>query len=153
MKKVAIIISVGLFLLSTGVLAFAAEFGTAQEAEAMVKKAVSLVKAEGKEKAFPEFNNPKGKFVDRDLYITVYDLKGMCLSHGANPKMIGKYLIGLKDSDGKEFVKERLEMAKTKDKFWQDYKFTNPLSKKIEPKTMYCQKEGDIIISCGIYKK
>jgi cytochrome c len=153
MKKVAMIIMVGLFLLSTGALVFAAEFGTAQEAEAMVKKAVSLINAEGREKAFAEFCNPKGKFVDRDLYITVYDLKGTCLAHGANPKMVGKDLIGLKDPDGKEFVKERVELAKTKDKFWQDFKFTNPLSKKIEPKRMYCEKAGDILVSCGIYKK
>ena len=66
---------------------FAAEFGTPAEAEAMVKKAVAEIKANGKDKAFAEFNNPKGKFTDRDLYITVYDMNGKCLSHGANPKM------------------------------------------------------------------
>jgi cytochrome c len=44
-------------------------------------------------------------------------------------------------------------MAKTKDKFWQDYKFTNPLTKKIEPKSMYLEKHGDVMVGCGIYKK
>ncbi len=29
---------------------------------------------------------------------------------------------------------------KTKDKGWQDFKFTNPLSKKIEDKTAYIEK-------------
>ncbi len=56
------------------------------------------------------------------------------LAHGANSKMIGKDLIDLKDSDGKAFVRERLEMAKTKGKGWQDFKFTNPVTKRIEPK-------------------
>ncbi len=65
------------------------------------------MKANGKEKAFADFCNPKGAFVDPDLYITVYDLTGKCLAHGANSKMIGKDLIGLKDPDGVAFVKER----------------------------------------------
>ena len=153
MKKMLGTILVGLFVLSSGNLAWAAEVGTAAEAEAMVKKAVAYIKANGKEKAYVEFGNPKGPFVDRDLYISVYDLNGRCLAHGANPKMVGKDLIGLKDPDGKAFVKERIDVAQTKDKFWLDYKFTNPLTKKIEPKSMYSEKIGDIIVSCGIYKK
>jgi signal transduction histidine kinase len=154
MKKLIVtIIGVSFMVLMAGSIAFAAEFGTAAEAEAMVKKAVQLIKTEGKEKAFAEFSNPKGKFVDRDLYVTVYDFNGKCLAHGANSKMIGKDFIDIKDPDGKPFVKERVETAKTKDKFWLDYKFTNPISKKIEPKSMYSEKVGDIIVNCGIYKK
>jgi cytochrome c len=132
---------------------FAADRGTAAEAEAMVKKAIAFLKANGKEKTFAEIGNRKGQFVDRDLYITVYDLKGTCLAHGMNSAMIGKNLIDLKDPDGVPFVKERMELAKTKGKFWQDYKFTNPMTKKVEPKSMYCEKVDDIIIACGIYKK
>jgi signal transduction histidine kinase len=142
---------IGLFLV--GSPARAAEFGTAAEAEALVKKAAAYIKANGKEKAFSEISNPKGPFTDRDLYVVVYDLNGKCLAHGQNPKMAGKDLIDLKDPDGKAFVKERVEMAKSKDKFWQDYKFTNPLNKKIEPKSMYLEKHGDLMVGCGIYKR
>ena len=119
----------------------------------MVKKAIAYIKADGKEKAFAEISNSKGQFIGRDLYVTVYDLNGKCLAHGVNAKMIGKSLIDLKDIDGKAFVKERIETAKTKGKGWQDFKFTNPISKKIEPKTMYCEKHEGIIVGCGIYKK
>ena len=153
MKRIVVIITVCLFLLSTGAICFAAEFGTAAEAEVMVKKAITYIKANGKEKAFAEICNSKGQFIDRDLYVTVYDLNGKCLAHGVNPKMIGKDLIDLKDIDGKAFVRERIELAKTKGKGWQDFKFTNPISKKIEPKTMYVEKYEDIIVGCGIYKK
>jgi cytochrome c len=51
------------------------------------------------------------------------------------------------------FIKERVEMMKTKDRGWQDFKFTNPLSKKIEPKTAYIERVGDVIVLCGAYKK
>jgi cytochrome c len=153
MRKLLIAIGIGVMLVGTQQLALSAEFGTKAEAEALVKKAIALIKAEGKEKAFAEINNPKGKFVDRDLYIFVYDMSGKCVAHGFNQKMIGKDLIEMKDPDGKYYVKERIEIAKTKGKGWQDYKFTNPVSKKIELKTAYIEKVDDLIVGCGVYRK
>lgn len=152
-KLIAAIIGVSFLVLMAGHITLAAEFGTAAEAEAMVKKAIQLVKTEGKEKAFAEINNPKGKFVDRDLYIFVYDMDGKCVAHGFNPKMIGKDLIEMKDTDGKYFVKERIEIAKTKGKGWQDYKFTDPITKKIEPKSAYIEKLENLIIRLRYLQK
>ena len=125
---------------------------TAAEATAMVKKGVAFIKSNGKDKAYAAFDDKAGPFVDRDLYLTVYGMDGTVLAHGANAKMIGKNLIDLKDIDGKPFVKERVELAKTKGTFWQDYKFTNPVTKKIEPKSMYCEKLDDTVVCGGIYK-
>ncbi len=143
--------------LAAGTLAFAsfaahASNATAAEATAMVKKGVEYVKTNGKDKAYAAFDDKAGPFVDRDLYLTVYSMDGTVLAHGANAKMIGKNLIDLKDIDGKPFVKERMELAKTKASFWQDYKFTNPLTKKIEPKSMYCEKLDNTVVCGGIYK-
>ncbi len=153
-KLIATVVGVSfLMLIGVNTALAAAQFGTAAEAEALVKKAVQLIKSEGKEKAFAELNNPKGKFVDRDLYIFVYDMSGKCVAHGFNSKMIGKELIEMKDTDGKFFVKERIEIAKTKGKGWQDYKFTDPLTKKIEPKTAYVERLDDLIVGCGVYKR
>lgn len=125
---------------------------TAAEATAMVKKGVAFIKANGKDKGYAEISNKDGQFISNDLYLTVYGLDGTVRAHGANAKMIGKNLIDLKDIDGKEFVKERVELAKTKGTFWQDYKFTNPVTKKIEPKSMYCEKLEDMAVCGGIYK-
>jgi cytochrome c len=153
MKKFIGIMVIGLLVLMLGGIGVAGDHGTAAEAEAMVKKAVTYFKAHGQDKTFAEISNRKGQFVDRDLYVTVYDLNGKCVAHGAVPAMVGKDLIGLKDPDGVPFVKERMELAKTKGIFWQDYKFTNPTTKKVEPKSMYCEKVGDLVFACGIYKK
>jgi hypothetical protein len=136
--------------LNTGM---AADIGTKDEATAMVKKAVALIKANGAEKAYAEFSNPKGPFVDRDLYVVVYDMTGKCLAHGANAKMIGRDLIDNKDVDGKEFVKERVEMMKKQASGWQDYKFRNPTTNQIEPKAMYIERLNDVIVGCGVYLK
>jgi len=125
---------------------------TAAEATAMVKKGVAFIKSNGRDKGYAEISNKGGQFNDRDLYLVVYGLDGVVRAHGANEKMIGKNLIELKDVDGKPFVKERVELAQSKGTFWQDYKFTNPMSKKIEPKSMYCEKLDDVAVCGGIYR-
>jgi cytochrome c len=133
--------------------ALAAEGGaTEADATAMVKKGVAFIKANGKDKGYAEVSNKAGQFKYQDLYLVVYGLDGTVLAHGANEKMIGKNLIELKDVDGKAFVRERVELAKTKPSFWQDYKFTNPETKKIEPKAMYCERLEETVVCGGIYK-
>jgi cytochrome c len=122
------------------------------EAVAMVKKGIAFIKANGTEKGYAEISNKKGQFVDRDLYLVVYGLDGKCLAHGANEKQIGRDLIDLTDIDGKYFVKERVAMVKAKPAgAWQEYKFTNPVSKKVEPKVMYCEKLGETAVCGGVY--
>ena len=155
MKKMLMIAGVAVFL-SMGCLAGyagAADEGTKDEAVAMVKKAIEYIKANGNEKAFEEISNPKGQFIDRDLYVVVYDMNIKCLAHGQKKNMIGKEMIDMKDTDGKEYMKERQELMKKQTTAWQDYKFMNPVSKQIEPKSMYLEKFGDLIVGCGIYKK
>lgn len=125
---------------------------TKDDAVAMVKKGVAAVSAMGADKAYAEFSTPGGKWVDRDLYLVVFRLDGTSLAHGANPKQVGVNLMDRKDIDGKEFIRERMELAKSKPNFWQDYKFLNPTSKKIEPKTMYCEKQSDTVVCAGVYK-
>ncbi len=133
-------------------IARADDGANAAEATAMVKKGVAFIKKEGKDKGYAEISSKTSQFKDRDLYLVVYGLDGTVRAHGANEKMIGKNLIDLKDVDGKAFVKERVELANAKGTFWQDYKFTNPTNKKIEPKTAYCEKLEDTAVCGGIYK-
>ena len=131
----------------------AEEFASAKDAEAMVRKAITHIKADGKDKAYTDFTEKKAGWIDRDLYVVVYDMNGKVHAHGQNAKMVGKELIELKDADGKAFVKERVELAASKGKFWQDYKFTDPVSKKVLPKAMYCERLDDVVTCAGIYKR
>ncbi|WP_245319789.1 cache domain-containing protein [Bradyrhizobium sp. LMTR 3] len=122
------------------------------EAVAMVKLAVTFIKEQGPEKAYPELTNKASKFRDRDLYVVVYQLDGKVLAHGSNEKFVGKDLIDAQDVDGKLYVKERVELAAKQPSFWQDYKFVNPVSKKVEPKEMYCEKLDNTAVCAGVYK-
>jgi len=140
-------------LIGMGATAWGAEFATKDEAVAMVKKAVAAIKADGPEKAYAAFDKKDGGFTDRDLYVVVYGLDGTVLAHGANAKLIGKKMIDATDVDGKPFVKERVELAAKQPNFWQDYKFVNPVTKKVEPKQMYCERLEQTAVCSGVYKQ
>ncbi|MCX8110300.1 MAG: cache domain-containing protein [Syntrophorhabdaceae bacterium] len=150
MKRVVVLMFVCVFLFAFVKQAVAA--GTAAEAEAMVKKAAAYLKENGKDKALKEFTDGT-KFKKDDLYIFALDPKGLTIAHGGNPKLVGKDMIGLKDASGKLFIKEIVDAANSKGSGWSDYKWTNPVTKKIEDKSTYFMKVDDVILGCGIYKK
>jgi cytochrome c len=149
-RAVAIAVMTGIALAASA--APTSEHASAKEAEAMVKKGVTYIKVHGKDQGYAEITSKQSQFRDRDLYLVVYGLDGMVWAHGANEKMVGKVLIDLKDIDGKEFVRERTELGKTKSSFWQEYKFTDPMTRKVEPKSMYCERLDETVVCGGIYK-
>lgn len=134
--------------------ASAADRATAAEAIAMTTKAAALIKSAGKEKAFAEISDPNNKdFHDRDLYVYVYDMNGVALAHGNNPKMVGKNLLELKDQEGKAMVKAMVATAKSgAGKGWVDFKWPNPTTKSIEQKSGYVVRVDDMVVGSGIYK-
>jgi signal transduction histidine kinase len=132
--------------------AWAAERGSAAEAEALTKKAVAYVKANGRAKSAEEFTSGSA-FKDRDLYVSYYELTGTVIGHGANPKLVGKNLIGLKDPDGKLIIQMIADVAKTKGKGWtESYKFRDPLTDKLAEKVIYVERLDDTWIGVGVYK-
>jgi hypothetical protein len=134
-------------------MAHAAEFASKDEAQAMVEKAVAFWKANGRDPAVAAFNDRGGPFIDRDLYIVAANLSdGVRIAHGFNPKMIGKSLNDFKDVEGKAYGLEILEVARDKGMGWIDYKFSNPLTKKIMDKTSFVMKVDDVVIFAGAYK-
>jgi signal transduction histidine kinase len=132
-----------------------AEKGTPDEAVAMVKRAAEFLKKNGKEKAFAEFNNPKGQFINKDLYIFAFLATGDGVeqANGANPKLAGKNVLEMKDADGKYLVKEIIATGMGKDgKGWVDYKWPNPATGAIDAKRTYVERVDDVILGCGVYR-
>jgi cytochrome c len=151
-KRAVVCMVVFAFVVLVG--GYTAQAATQAEAKAMVEKAVAYWKANGKEKAIAEFNSPTGQFVKGDLYVFANQLDGLVLANGGNPKLAGQNHLELKDPTGKQFNKESAEIAKTKGSGWIDYEWVNPVSKKVQPKTVWVQRvEGtDIYIGSGIWK-
>jgi cytochrome c len=148
-------LAAGLLAAAAGGTAWAAEKGTADEAVAMVKRAAEFLKKNGKEKAFAEFNNPKGAFIDKDLYIFAFMANGdgVEVANGANPKLVGKNVLEMKDADGKYLIKEILKIGMSKEgKGWLDYKWPNPATGTLDSKRTYVERVEDVILGCGIYR-
>lgn len=139
-------------LLSLAPAALAEDYATPKDAEQLVRRAATFLKKEGRAKALAAFNDRKGPFVYRDLYVFAYALDGTCLAHPTQPQRVGKNNLGDKDPDGKLFVKERLEIAKKDGKGWQEYKFLNPATGKVERKVAYFELADGILIASGAYQ-
>lgn len=149
MRKIVTLLLGACFFVSG--LAFAAG-PTQKEAVAMAEKAVAYAKANGKDKLIAEINAKNADFVQGELYAVVYGLDGMRLAHPLNAKLIGKSVLDIADVDGKEYGKEFVSVAKDKGNGWVDYKFKNPTTNKVEQKTAYIIRSGDIFVMTGIYK-
>lgn len=133
-------------------VAGAAQRGTAEEASTLVKQAIAYLKKNGVDKTLAEASNQQGQFVDRDLYLSVYDLNGKVVAHGANKRIIGIDASQVRDADNKYFVREILAKAASAGQGWVDYKWVDPVSKKIEDKSAYFEKSGDLVFAAGYYK-
>jgi cytochrome c len=130
-----------------------AHAATLEEAKALGEKAAAYVKANGKDKAIAEFNNPTGLWVKGSLYVVLQDFKGVVLANGGNTGLVGQNHFELKDPNGKYFVKESVEIAK-KGSGWLEYSWVNPITKKVQPKKSWIQRvEGmDVYTNCGLFQ-
>jgi signal transduction histidine kinase len=89
------------------------------------------------------------------------DFTGTHLTHPLRPELVGKNVIGFKDSNGKLVVKEFIEVAKTKGEGWVEYMYPKPaelkkpekeriLSKKIS--YVYRVPGTDMFVGAGVWE-
>lgn len=150
LSRILAIVALGVFAASASVMARASD---KDEAVSLVEQAAEMVKSVGKDKALAAINDPKGPFVKGSLYVFAYNIDGTIVAHPMNPRLIGKNMMAVKDADGKAFTKDFVATAKSaQGKGWVDYRWTNPISKKVEAKSSYIERVGDGFLGCGIYK-
>ncbi|NEX61094.1 cache domain-containing protein [Noviherbaspirillum galbum] len=133
---------------------FAADAPSQKEAEvvAIVKKAVAHLKAKGVDAACKDFADPAKGFQSAELYLFVEDMNATMICNIANAKLNGKSMKELKDSNGKAFNKDLIEVAQKKGSGWVDYVWVNPANQKLQPKSSYVEGTGDYMVGMGIFK-
>lgn len=151
MRLTKMCLAFGFAVMLVSAAAFADDRGTLDEAKAMAEKASAHMMEVGPEKAMADFNDPKGGYQDRDLYVWVYTADGKIVCIPGIPALLNRDATTLKDGDGKEYGKAVLEIARTTGKGWLDLRITNPVTKKIEAKRSYVIKTGDYILGVGAY--
>ena len=129
-------------------LANADQGGTRDEAHKMATQAAGYLRDNGSEKAFAAFDQAGAPFNDRDLYVIVFDKSGKNVAHGASPGQIGKDLIELKDIDGVPFVQQ---IVAVKGQGTVSYKWPNPESKQVQPKTVFVEQVDEYFVAVGTY--
>lgn len=145
-KTLSVITSLAVFLVA-GLANAADKKETVVE---MMNKAISHFEAVGPEQAYKDFAVKDTDYNHGEFYIFVTSMKdGSLTFHGANPKLMGKKLGKLKDTDGKLFVLEFREVANGPGEGWVDYKWPHAVTKKITPKHTYIKKTGDHYFGIG----
>lgn len=128
----------------------AGEKGTPEEAKALLGKAVSAMETD-QAKALAAFNDPKGGYVDRDLYVFCFDKDGKITAHGADKGMVGTDATTLKDPDGKPIGTEMITIA-GKGGGSLEYKWKSPISDKVATKVSFLKPAGKQTCGVGAYK-
>jgi signal transduction histidine kinase len=129
----------------------AADQATLEEAKELAERAATHFKEVGPEKAIADFNDANGGYVDRELFVVVYDPDHKVVGSYGVPVLHGKDATTLKDVEGKEFGKDIIALAKDKGTGWVEYRMTNPLTKKIALKKSWVIAVGDYILFVGAF--
>lgn len=125
-----------------------------KDAIAMSERGAAFYKAHGRDDLVTHVTAKDPDFVQGSMYIYVRDLNtGTNLAHPFNQSIVGKDLNDVPDNNGKYYRRDILELARKDGKGWVDYMYKNPTSGKVEAKTSYVQRVGDVILVTGIYKK
>jgi cytochrome c len=120
----------------------------------MVKRVVAKFQKDGPQVTFKEVSDETSKkFHDHGLYPFIYDLSGKCVAHGARRALIRKNLIDVKDPDGEFLIRKMIALAKGQGSGWMKYRWSDPLTDKIEEKTSYIEKMGNYFVGVGIFER
>jgi hypothetical protein len=126
--------------------------GSADEARALVARALQLVQQNGRSGALGSLHSASAGFVDRDLYIFFVDDQGRYVLHGAKPAMEGRRVHDVPGIDGDRFVRDAFAAAAAGGG-WIDYAIVNPVSGQVQAKASWVQQLDDgLVIGCGIYR-
>ncbi len=140
--------SLAVLSLGFATVAFAADFGTAAEAKAMLEKAVVALKA-NQASALSMFTKGEGGFKDRDLYPFCGGPDGMFTAH---PSLVGKSLKDLKDKSGKPLGEEIYKSAQEGKITEVSYMWPRPGTTDPVQKVSFVTKVGNQVCAVGYYK-
>jgi len=149
MKRILICLIVAAMVIG---VAYAAYAGAEEDAKKLAQSAAVFIEQNGKDAGIAEIMKPNGKFTKGDLFVTVTDFKGVLVASGAFHNLVGVNTYDTKDPNGKPFVQESIELAKTKGGGWMEYVFTDQNTKKIAPRKAWIQRVAgmDLYVSAPI---
>ena len=127
--------------------------GTADEAMALAQRALAHVDAVGAAQAFQDFHDPEGGFIDRDLYIFVFDREGTYSALGANRALVGGNVADLPGVDAEQVISHAWARVEEDGGGWIEYNTLNPATGDVRAKSSFVIPLGDaLVLGCGAYR-
>ena len=137
--------------LSRAVSAFRLQQGTAEEAVALVNKAVTLHKTTSRDQFLRSVTDKNQPYHDRDMYVFVLDAAGTYLAFGGNQAKVGTRVQDIPGIAGDRLVSDIVTQAENAPG-WVEYDITNPATGAVQTKMSYVSRVGDWYAGCGVYK-
>jgi methyl-accepting chemotaxis protein len=126
--------------------------GTADQARQLVFDALVHIRTEGYERAVADFHDKNGVFIDRDMYIFIFDRAGFYVVHGSMPEKDGSDLRSIPGLDANQLVADAWDVCDHEEGGWVNYIINNPITKEVQAKSSYVMPiDADRLIGCGCY--
>jgi methyl-accepting chemotaxis protein len=133
------------------VASFKLQQGSAEEAVALVARAMAHRHRGSKDAFLRDLTNPAKGFHDRDMYVFALDRKGSYLAFGGNPAKVGTRVQDIAGIDGGALLKAIIDQASI-EPGWVEYDITHPSTGKVQAKMSFVQQVDDVFVGCGVYK-
>lgn len=147
--KVSYVRKLGQYVVGVG---YSAPRASADDARAMLERAVAVARSEGGAQAAARFNDRRGEFVKDDLYVFMVNMEsGRFEAMGMNPALSDTDALGLRDAAGNALVAEMIARLQKADEATVDYVWRNPVTNAVENKRSYVRKVGTSLVGVGHY--
>jgi methyl-accepting chemotaxis protein len=124
--------------------------GTADEAFALVQKAVAQYRRRGTG-CLAELTDAANGFCDRDMYVFAWDRSLIYHAFAGKPHNVGKSAHQIIGTDITQLTHD--VWAVPAEGGWVDYDFLNPTTGQIAPKTSFVVPVSEsLVLGCGVYK-
>jgi len=126
--------------------------GTADQARQLVFDAMVHMRNVGYEQAVRDFHDPQGGFIDRDMYIFIFNRAGFYIVHGSMPEKDGSDLRAAPGLDAEKLVADAWDVCDREQGGWVNYVIINPVTREVQAKTSYVVPlDSDRLLGCGCY--
>jgi len=126
--------------------------GTADQARQLALDALAHLRQVGYAQAVRDFHDRSKPFIDRDLYIFIFNRAGIYQVHGALPEKDNTDLRVIPGLDAEKLVADAWGVCDKEQGGWVNYVITNPVSRETQAKTSYVVPlDQQNLLGCGCY--
>jgi methyl-accepting chemotaxis protein len=137
--------------LAHAVSSFKLQQGAAEEAMALVQRAIEHRAQTGREAFANRITDPAQNFYDRDMYVFALDRSGAYRAFGGKPEKVGSRVQDIPGVDGAALLEAIVSQAEL-EPGWVEYDITNPQTGTVQTKMSYVTQVDDLYVGCGVYK-